>query len=158
MSKTKICFAKCSYAARRQLQHLQRRFARGRETRSTSEKYRTPEICGSNLCQDVEARSDQFLCYLAQSLAQLSIFNWPFQHSDEARSQQEVGETARHDQAFVMCLGGKRGDMYFPVGAPRSSQSSLLVAGHHDVPKLRLRVQQQLYGPAALGAVSGSRQ
>src|SRR5882762_9910131 len=120
MSKTKIRFAKCGDAARRQLQHLQRRFARGHETRPTSQKYHTPEICGSNLCQDIEARSDQFLCYLAQSLAQFSIFISPFQHSDEARRQQQVGETARHDQAFVLSLGGKRDDMYFLTGAPRS--------------------------------------
>src|SRR5205814_4611455 len=113
MSKTKIRFAKCGDAARRQLQHLQRRFARGREARPTSEKYHTPEICGSNLRQDIEASADQFLCYLAQSLAQFSIFIWPFQHSDEARRQQQVGETAGHDQAFVLSLGGKRDDMYF---------------------------------------------
>src|SRR5204863_271511 len=90
MSKTKIRFAKCGDAARRQLQHLQRRFARGREARPTSEKYHTPEICGSNLRQDIEASADQFPCYLAQSLAQFSIFIWPFQHSDEARRQHQV--------------------------------------------------------------------
>src|ERR1700687_2769356 len=118
MSKTKIRFAKCGDAARRQLQHLQRRFTRGRETRPTSEKYRTPEICRSNLCQDIEARSDQLLCYLDQPLAQFSIFIWPFQHSDEARGQQQVSETARHDQAFFLGLGGWGECLWFFCGAP----------------------------------------
>src|SRR5258708_19966486 len=147
MSKTKICFAKCGYAARRQLQHLQSRFARGRETRPTSEKYHTPKICGSNLCQDIEANSDQFLCYLAQSLAQFSIFIWPFQHSDEARRQQQVGETAGHDQAFVLSLGGDRDVKYFFMGAPPSFPTSLLVSRHHDLPNPTLPITEQLPPP-----------
>jgi len=36
-------------------------------------------------------------------------------------------------------------------GAPRSSQSSLLVAGHHDVPKLRLRSSSNSTAPLLSG-------
>jgi hypothetical protein len=65
VSEAQIRFANRSYSASREFEHFQSCFARRRETRPAAKKYRTPEIRGRNLCQQIKLRTYQFSGYCA---------------------------------------------------------------------------------------------
>src|SRR2546423_15082849 len=89
-------------APRRHFQHLQRRFARGGETRATSQKKHAAEAGSTSLGQGPEMIAQQSGGSAAESVTHRAIASGFIDYPQKTRCYHQICKTAGHDPASAV--------------------------------------------------------